>query len=345
MYASGWFALTACSLVFSACGSFPSGMEAELMPGPAQTAIEQLAPETCGRLTTLRRSMNGTSLQGAAMEPGVVSRITIGCTDVGDLHLEGSELVGTLGGKTVRGAELVGATITTTDPLGVSSLAVIAAVERDPKDTTRSTSLYRLRGRDPVSGALVDLCAPDPDGIRGAVAVAGRWNASGARETGVSSITLGCTSAALGKCARLGYRPWLSSNGASLADAHQACTRMLRFDYCGDGNAHTQDGTEIDFYDRIGINQKDPDPLLLFDAAWTPDGAYCIERQRWLRLSVPDQITLKTLLPPSCISQFEPTVAESSPVDRLDLCAVRRKGFSSSAVLMDSRSAVGIILR
>jgi hypothetical protein len=288
--------------------------------------------------------MNGTSLQGAAMAPGSVSRITLGCADVRDLRLEGSALVGTLAGRTVRGADFIGATVTTSDPSGASSLLVIAAIESDPADATGSTSLYRLRGRDPVSGELVDLCAPDQDGIRRAIPVAGRWTTSGAQKDGVGSITFGCTSAAIGKCVRLGYRPWQSRDGVSLAAHHQACTRMLRFDYCGDGTAHTEDGTEIEFYDRIGISQKGFDPLLLFDAAWTPDGAYCIERQRWLRLSLPDVLTLKTLLPASCLAQFELTIAESSPIDPLDLCAVRRKGSAPSTVLLDSRSAVSIKL-
>ena len=345
MYALGRSSLILCTLVLSACGTSPSTMGAELLPDPSQAIADALSPQDCGRIMTLRRGINGTSLHGAGMGSGAVSRITLGCADVGEIHLEGSLLVGKLDGRTLRGADFVGATVTTTDASGTSSLAVIAGVESDPQDATGSTNLYRLRGRDPVSGELVDLCAPDHEGQRRAIAVPGRWSASGAREPGVDSVTFGCTSAAIGKCVRLGYRPWQLRNGASLVDAHQACTRMLRFDYCGDGSAHTEEGTEIDVYDRIGINQKGLDPLFLFDAAWTPDGAYCIERQRWLRLSLPDVLTLKTLLPAECLSQFELTVAESSPIDPLDLCAVRRRAFSRSAVLLDSRSPAGIILR
>lgn len=317
------------------------------MPNPSPAGNpEALMPEVCGqRLMTLRRSMNGTSLQGVSIAPGSVSRITLGCEDVGNLHLEGSQVVGTLAGRTLRGADFVGATVTSTDPTGTTALAVIAAVEIDPQDQSGTTSLYRLRGQDPVSGEIVDLCAPDQDGLRRAIPVAGRWSASGSRDSGAGYITFGCTSAAIGKCVRLGYRPWQSRNGVSLSDAHQACTRMLRFDYCGDGTAHTENGTAIDFYDGMGINQKDPDPLLLFDAAWTPDGAYCIERQRWLRLSVPDVITLKTLLPSACISQFEPVLAEFSPIDLLDVCAFRKRGSSRNTVLIDSRSSANIILR
>ena len=37
----------------------------------------------------------------------------------------------------------------------------------------------------------------------------------------------------------------------SLASYHQACTRMARADYCGDGTSHTQDGTWIEYYDKL----------------------------------------------------------------------------------------------
>ena len=59
----------------------------------------------------------------------------------------------------------------------------------------------------------------------------------------------------------------------SLADYHQACTRMLRADYCGDGTPHTVDGTLINIYDGIGI-QRDTDDWA-FEAEWTTTGARC----------------------------------------------------------------------
>lgn len=63
-------------------------------------------------------------------------------------------------------------------------------------------------------------------------------------------------------------------------DRHQACTRMLRGDYCGDGQAHTKNGTMIDLYDTAGIQSSDPDPGMTFEAAWGKDGAVCVSRTR-----------------------------------------------------------------
>jgi hypothetical protein len=71
----------------------------------------------------------------------------------------------------------------------------------------------------------------------------------------------------------MGYKPW---NG--LADHHQACTRMVRADYCGDGTAHTLNGRAINLYDGLGVQV---DTLnWSFEAEWTPDGARCIVNRR-----------------------------------------------------------------
>jgi hypothetical protein len=307
--------------------------------------IEPMAPEVCGtQLTTLRRGVNGQALQGMGATTGAVTTVTRQCSEVAGLHLEGTALVGTLGGVQLRGKDFIGTTVTQVDTRGVTSTAVIAGVETDPRDPTGETLLYTLRTKDPVTGQLTELCTPDADGLRRAIPVPGTWDASGTHQSSTSQFTFGCTSAAIGKCVRLGYRPWQSYNGSSLEDYHQACTRMLRFDYCGNGGVHTADGTEIDVYDLLGINVQENSALMLFDAAWTPDGAYCVERQRWLRLSLLDLLTLQTLLPADCLSKFELTV-ESSPVAPFDFCEVRRRDLHRSQVKMDNRSSLNVSLR
>ena len=61
----------------------------------------------------------------------------------------------------------------------------------------------------------------------------GSWTAS------ATYFTFGCRGTALAKCVELGYKPWKTVGGVSLRDHHQACTRMIRADYCGDGKAWT----------------------------------------------------------------------------------------------------------
>lgn len=307
---------------------------------------KQLVPEQCSSsLTTLHRSMNGRQLQSLTMPAGTVSQITKNCNQVANLHLEGSTLVGTWNGQPMRGADFVGTTVVQVDPNGAMLSAVISDVQVDTSDPTKETLLYSLQSLNPIDGSITEVCAPDAEGKRFAIPVPGSWDKTGAHQRNASAITFGCTSAAIGKCVRLGYRPWAKVNGVSMEGHHQACTRMIRFDYCGDGVSHTADGTEIDVYDSLKINTRDALLLSPFDAAWSEDGAYCVERQRWIRLSTVDGLTLQALLPTACLNKFELTLAETSPIDPLDLCTVRSKTISRSAVLLDNRSGVNISLQ
>lgn len=117
---------------------------------------EDLVPETCGQqLTTRRRGVNGRALQGMGMTAATVTRITKGCSEITDLRLEGTTLVGNrAGGIELRGKDFIGATVTQTDVNGSTSLAVIAAVEADPRDPSGETFLYSVRGQDPSSAAV-----------------------------------------------------------------------------------------------------------------------------------------------------------------------------------------------
>jgi hypothetical protein len=64
----------------------------------------------------------------------------------------------------------------------------------------------------------------------------------------------------------------------SLAPYHQACTRLLRADYCGNGTSYTVDGTLLNLYDGVGI-QADTERWNL-EAEWTEGGARCMARRR-----------------------------------------------------------------
>jgi hypothetical protein len=133
----------------------------------------------------------------------------------------------------------------------------------------------------------------------------------------------------LAKCARWGYRPWQSYNGVPLAAYHQACTRMARADYCGDGESHTKDGTPVDIYDNLGLLVRGNDPLLHFEASWTPRGAYCISKQRWLELTA--------ILTDSCLQKFSLTL-ETTTVESNDVCYARRTDLNAADSLVNNRS-------
>jgi hypothetical protein len=127
-----------------------------------------------------------------------------------------------------------------------------------------------------------------------ALPLAGRWDYSAGTPTGGDFIadpamfTFSCRTGVLAKCALIGYKPWASfqeCDGSSChvlpgRAYHQACTRMYRADYCGNGRPHTTNGTLINIYDNVGV-QFDESTAMTLEAEWTPDGAKCVKHLRW----------------------------------------------------------------
>jgi hypothetical protein len=179
----------------------------------------------------------------------------------------------------ISGAEFVGATFIGVDDAGVEHTIMIDEVAPDPGDP--EILLYGLAILDPATGAWEEYCDEDADGVAAAIPLAGTWDDTGAHTESASMFTFACTSGVLAKCARWGYKPWKTVNGVQLAGHHQACTRMARADYCGDGRSHTTDGTLIDIYDAVIVQHETPGTNMLYEASWTEDGAYCVSKGRW----------------------------------------------------------------
>jgi hypothetical protein len=152
--------------------------------------------------------------------------------------------------------------------------------EIDPKDPKGEISIYTVYYQD-SNKKWQNLCRGDTSFPAKAVFLQGSWNKTGEYQPNKSLVTVSCANQGLGKCMRFGYKPWSSFNGHTLRDYHQACSRMVRADYCGDGVGHTKDGTPINIYDRLGIQKPDVVPNMSFEAAWGADGAVCINHVRW----------------------------------------------------------------
>jgi hypothetical protein len=155
----------------------------------------------------------------------------------------------------------------------------VDGVARDPKDADGDVFLYQLSVRD-RTGTWRPFCLPDREGLTLALPLQGSWDAS-RNHVASDAITFACTNGALAKCARWGYKPWKTASGVSLADHHQACVHLTPADYCGDGHPHTRDGTLINLSDRLGIQKRDLDPSLAFEAAWSPRGAVYLHKPRY----------------------------------------------------------------
>jgi hypothetical protein len=193
-------------------------------------------------------------------------------------------------GRVLGQQELVGAVLDVSDDRGKSLTVRIDGFAIDPRDPEQEVVLYRLMvlGED---GTWRELCNPDPAGERWAFPLAGVWTAVSEHQADPRAFNVTCSSGAIGKCVRLGYKPWKQlPDGTALWDYHQACVRMLRADYCGDGQSFTRDGTLIDLYDRLGIQKGEPTPGMRFEAGWGKDGATCVARVR-----IPEKVMLEEL--------------------------------------------------
>ncbi len=181
----------------------------------------------------------------------------------------------------IKGKDLKGIQLTGADEQGRKLNFQIKDVELDPKDPEKETYLYTVFYLDPTDSQWKNLCKPDAQNVAKAISLSGSWDNTGAYVESEGLVTFSCTNGVLAKCVRFGYKPWKNVEGQSLRDYHQACTRMLRADYCGNGKGHTQEGTPVDVYDALGIQKPTADDGMVFEAAWRPDGATCINRPRW----------------------------------------------------------------
>jgi hypothetical protein len=161
------------------------------------------------------------------------------------------------------------------------------------------TSLYFLSNWDPTTATWESACGIDPTGTYApagtlipAVAFSDTWNlVDGANVSDPDKFTFSCVNAAIGKCVVWGYKRWANQqecNGGNcktqdLAFFHQACTRLVRADYCGDGKYHTRNGTAIDVFDNLGIQNRDGAAGNSLEADWRYDGAHCLRHTRWTK--------------------------------------------------------------
>jgi len=154
-------------------------------------------------------------------------------------------------------------------------------VTPDPKDPSGEIVLYALSEQDPVSGVWRNLCLPDPDGRRLGFPLSGRFALDGRYEPQPGRLLITCTGGAEGKCVRFGYKPWgRAPDGTPLLPYYQACVRLIRADYAGDGRGTTKNGQPIDIYDSLGIEAPANDPAYEFEAGFGPDGAVCVRHVR-----------------------------------------------------------------
>ncbi|WP_437732460.1 ADYC domain-containing protein [Sorangium sp. So ce1335] len=262
----------------------------------AEMGGEEGGEETAETALALRAlntlALNGTYLNGFQLNGVRFNGVRFNGVRFNGVSLSATTLVGTRAsdGRPVRGADFIGADLEAVlDDRSTITVRITNVVERS------GISYYTVK-HPAGGGAWANICG---EGLE-AIPVRGTWDAAtGAYADDGSSFTFGCQGAAIGKCAEWGY-----GAGATLAECrggacesrdlsylHQACVRLVRADYCGDGVPHTKTGTAIDVWDALGIQRETEGSGMSLEAEWTVGGAACIKHTRWkgLGASNPDR--------------------------------------------------------
>jgi ADYC domain len=272
------------------CDAEPGADAAQRRLGLVEAPADAIAPQgiTMQGITMQGVTMQGTEHSGVQLKGFRLSSLALeNGVAVEGVALEGGELVGSLGRHTLRGTALAGLRLEAELTDGRRRRVRIAEVWPEPQEqggvgvpALRTFRYVLVEERD---GGAQPLCAPAADGVAGALAVSGIWDARGAHHADADLFTFSCAQGVIAKCYRWGYRPW--DRQGALADAHQACTRMARADYCGDGRTFTRPGTLINVADALAPPiQIAADAGMLFEAGWTVHGAACFSHRRWLEV-------------------------------------------------------------
>jgi hypothetical protein len=266
------------------------------------TDHQELIGESMNGRSLNGRSLNGTNLgdavkwvsaSGAWLDGGLLTEV----------KLDGSQLVGEFwfGWGDVSGTEFEGALLVGRSDTGRYLLLRVA----DVIEPGASSSVWRYSIEFYFDGDWFPMCLADAltgEGLNGpllngdslndaiengdivvlpSIPLEGYWNYDegvpwgGDKTDSANRFTFACTQiGAIGKCIEAGYEPWTSTEGVSLSAEHEACVRLLRADYCGDGKAHTINGVTVNVYDFAGV--QDDTEAWGVEAEWNADGARCI---------------------------------------------------------------------
>jgi hypothetical protein len=198
---------------------------------------------------------------------------TAGAADSAPLRVEGTEWVLQLAdGAQMRSADLAGARLR----LAGGTLLRIDAVRQVHDASGRRWWAHELSVQRPQEG-WQSLCEAHSDGTHYAIVLSGRATADGSLAEDPDDFAISCTSGALAKCLRIGYEPW---QPGPMRAAYNACVRMVRADYAGQGVPYTVNGRQIDVFDRVGIQAPDNDAAHEFEAGWDERGAVCVHHVR-----------------------------------------------------------------
>jgi hypothetical protein len=242
--------------------------------------------------------LNGVQLNGVQLNGVQLNGVQLNGVQLNGAQLNGVQLNGTQfsartdSGQSLSGADLIGTTfeVTVTEAEGQAVYQLkLGAMYVDPQSPSSDVYLYDVQYKRADAPSWGSLCTDSDGNPIPAIPLRNHWNlTNGARVDDDDAVTFACTNGALAKCVRWGYRPWASATRCfgnfcpqvPLADYHQACTRMVRADYCGNGHSYTVDGTAIDVFDNLSPHIQSRGTSWRIEAKWTPNGATCLGKTR-----------------------------------------------------------------
>ncbi|TMA30106.1 MAG: hypothetical protein E6J78_00375 [Deltaproteobacteria bacterium] len=286
-------ALCLISSALLACGngqsSLSNGRSSEDVFGNG----ESLNGESLNGESLNGESLNGESLNGTPLGSSVTavsfSGVQLNGNVLDSTSLNGTVFSGTGGGTTFSGYAFRRAIFNaTTDSGAIISLRIQGiSQEAPPNDDVWD---YWLTWSADGGDNWQPFCVNASGNTVPAIPVNGIWDhrrgvpGGGAKIDDPSSFTFACKGmGAVAKCVfPIGYKPWKTVNGVSLDRWHQACVRLIRADFCGDGTPYTVNGQRVNLYDGIGVQQDTR--YWLIEAEWDENGARCfnpVNRSHW----------------------------------------------------------------
>jgi uncharacterized protein YjbI with pentapeptide repeats len=227
-------------------------------------------------------NLNGSNLNGNDLSQFMVSVNYLPAWRAGaaldQVWLEGTTFKGVKASRYFSGADFQDAEFLGNLGNGSTVRLRISAISAAPSPN-EDLNLYDVKFLD-SAGVWQPACRDSTGSPVLAMPLQGTWDyrrgvpGGGAKTEDPARFTFACMGGALAKCVLWGYRPWATFNNVQLAAYHQACTRLVRADYCGDGTSYTQQGSRINLYDQLGIQQDTED--WAFEAEWDAGGARCI---------------------------------------------------------------------
>jgi hypothetical protein len=234
------------------------------------------------------QNLNGQNLNGPDSGTFTIwtslEGVKLGGMVLDSTRLSATVFTGTKGSSVRTGRDLIGADLTAMRGDGRAVPLRLRDIVSPPAGSTIWRYLVDYREDD---GAWYPLCNGSA-----AIPLEGIWDhrqgvtGGGAHISDPTKFTFACEGrGALGKCVSMGYEPWSSSDGVLLAKHHQACVRLLRGDYCGDGTPYTTDGSWVNVYDALGVQVDTED--WVFEAEWDASGARCFSKANRSKSNLP----------------------------------------------------------